>query len=329
MRRKVSLIATVLNEERSVGELLDSILAQARPPDEVVIVDGGSTDGTLDLLSRYQGALPLRILEEAGCAIGRGRNLAIAAAMGEIVAATDAGVRLDPAWLAELVRPFEVEPGASPDVVSGFFLPAPQSLFELAMGATVLPTLQEMDRANFLPSSRSVAFTKEAWHRVGGYPEWLDYCEDLVFDLKLREAGFSFARAPGAVVQFRPRSTLGAFFLQYYRYARGDGKADLWLGRHLLRYAAYGFALLALAEGGRVPFLWLLLFLGGAVYCYPPYRRLVGMAVGLSWSRKLLAAAYVPLIRVMGDLAKMVGYPVGLWWRWRKGAGRSKGGSGR
>ena len=86
--------------------------------------------------------------------------------------------------------------GAAPDVVSGFFLADAATLFETAMGATVLPDLADVDPATFLPSSRSVAFTRQAWQRVGGYPEWLDYCEDLVFDLRLRAAGCRFAFAP-------------------------------------------------------------------------------------------------------------------------------------
>ena len=53
--------------------------------------------------------------------------------------------------------------------------------------------------------SRSVAFTKGAWRRAGGYPEWLDYCEDVVFDLKLRQKFGPFLFVPEAVVHFRPR----------------------------------------------------------------------------------------------------------------------------
>src|SRR3972149_6700460 len=55
----VSLVATVLNESSSIAALLDSILAQERLPDEVVIVDGGSRDGTLEALRSYAGRLPL------------------------------------------------------------------------------------------------------------------------------------------------------------------------------------------------------------------------------------------------------------------------------
>ena len=100
------------------------------------------------------------------------------------------------------------------------------------MGATVLPTVDEVKPESFLPSSRSVAFTKAAWEAAGGYPEWIDYCEDLIFDFRLRDVAGPFAWAPEAVAHFRPRGSLKAFFKQYYRYARGDGKADLWRKKH-------------------------------------------------------------------------------------------------
>ena len=87
---------------------------------------------------------------------------------------------------------------------------------------------------------------------MGGYPEWLDYCEDLIFDLRLRNLVGPFVFAPEALVYFRPRPNLRAFFVQYYRYARGDGKADLWRRRHAIRYLTYLVAApLVAAAGGR------------------------------------------------------------------------------
>jgi len=172
---KVSIIITVKNEENSITRLLDSLKAQTRQPDEIVIVDGGSTDRTVEIIRSYYDALPIKLLVKPGANISQGRNEAIRAASGEIIASTDAGVRLVPNWLESLLRPFEE--GAA--VVSGFFLPDVEGAFETAMGATVLPDLSDINPQKFLPSSRSVAFTKEAWEKVGGYPEWLDYCEDL------------------------------------------------------------------------------------------------------------------------------------------------------
>ncbi|MBN1643133.1 MAG: glycosyltransferase [Anaerolineae bacterium] len=314
----VSVIVTVLNERESIARLLDSLAQQSRTPDEVVIVDGGSRDGTVDLLHARAaaGALPLRVLVRPGANISQGRNAAIEAARGDVIASTDAGVQLTHDWLRALVAPFADE---GVHVVSGVFVADAQTTFEVAMGATVLPSLSELSPDRFLPSSRSVAYRKSAWRAVGGYPEWLDYCEDLVYDLALRARYRTFAYAPQAVVRFRPRPDLRAFFRQYYRYARGDGKADLWRVRHAVRYLTYlalGPALIVLSIAHSP--LWLIaLSLGVALHTWRPYRRLSQAMAGMSLGQKLLAIALVPCIRLVGDVAKMVGYPVGWAWRLR------------
>jgi glycosyltransferase involved in cell wall biosynthesis len=315
---KVSLICTVLNEGTAIERLLESIRHQTCPPDEVIFVDGGSADDTVAILERHAEScpVPIRVIVVPGANISQGRNVAIQAATNLIIAGTDAGVRLDPQWLAELARPFQHQPSAV--AVAGFFVPDPHSVFELAMSATVLPRLEEIDPATFLPSSRSVAFLKSSWQKIGGYPEWLDFCEDLIFDFRLRDEVGQFSFAPGAVVYFRPRSSLKAFFKQYYRYARGDGKADLWRLRHAIRYLTYLMALpLLLGLGAWIsPWWWLLgATLGGVGLFYTPYKRLLAAWPGLSPWQKLQAAAWVPVIRITGDVAKMLGYPAG--WKWR------------
>jgi glycosyltransferase involved in cell wall biosynthesis len=299
----------VLNEAGTLDVLLDSVARQSLPPDEVVIVDGGSTDSTVELLHGWRSRLPLRVIEAPGATISRGRNVAIAATRAEIVAVTDAGVWLEPEWLSHLCEAL----GSDVDVVSGFFCAAPRSTFERALGATTLPEVADVDPERFLPSSRSVVFRRAAWERVGGYPEWLDYCEDLVFDLVLRQAGCRFAFAPNAIAHFRPRPTLRAFFRQYYLYARGDGKADLWRLRHAIRYATYLVASTILLRRSRLA--WLLL-VGGIAYIRRPYTRVQWS--GLTRSQKLVALALVPVIRGVGDVAKMLGYPVGVLWRLRQ-----------
>lgn len=329
---RVSVIATVYNEHSSIQRLLDSLAAQTRPPDEVVICDGGSTDGTAELVESYARQNPpplpnLRLIAAPGANISRGRNLAITAAASPLIAATDAGVRLERTWLANLVAPWEeaaAKGHETPIAAAGFFVPDAEGVFQTAMAATVLPLRDEIDPHRFLPSSRSVAFTKDAWTRAGGYPEWLDYCEDLLFDFAVNaqrpERPTAFAWAPDAVVHFRPRTSLRAFWRQYYHYARGDGKADLWRKRHAIRYATYLVILPALLGHAFFGFFarwlgWLGLLVGIALYCRRPWQRLETLGRDLSASQQLAAAALVPVIRVVGDVAKMVGYPVGRWWR--------------
>ena len=314
MRYTVSIISTVKNEGQSIRRLLDSFVTQTRSPDEVIIVDGGSTDETRDILREYTEArlLPLRVLIREGSNISEGRNAAIAVAQGQIIATTDAGVLLEPTWLEEILDPFEKVENV--DVVGGFFVPDPQTTFETALGATVLPALSDIDPTKFLPSSRSVAYKREAWASLDGYPEWLGYSEDVLFDLALRFRGNRFAFAPAAKVRFRPRSNLRAFWRQYRNYALGDGVALLWTERHIIRYGTYIVALpilLALALTHH-PLWWLALAMGTLLYTRAPYRRLKPYLEGLPWSQKALALCLVPVIRVVGDLAKMAGYPLGL-----------------
>jgi len=186
------------------------------------------------------------------------------------------------------------------------------------MGATVLPQISDINPDTFLPSSRSVAFLKSSWEAAGRYPEWLDYCEDLIFDFRLRNETGNFAFAPQAIVYFRPRSTLPAFIKQYYRYARGDGKADLWRKRHAIRYLSYlvVLPLLVILGGGVSPWWWVIaLILGSAGMLYTPYRRIHSLWGRLSGLEKVKAVYWVPIIRITGDVAKMIGYPVG--WKWR------------
>ena len=328
----VTVIFTVLNEVGTLQTLLDSLAAQTREPDEVVVCDGGSSDGTAALIHAEtdRSRLKLRFLLEPGANISRGRNLAIGAATGEIIACCDAGVRLEPDWLQQITAPFRENevpvpgvfaPPPPPNAVAGFFVPEPRSIFEIALSATTLPVLGEIDTHTFLPSSRSVAFQKSAWQAAGGYPEWLDYCEDLLFDFAIRESSGGFTFAPRAIVHFRPRSTLNAFARQYYLYARGDGKANLWMKRHLVRYATYLIALPAITIGLVLvsPLVLLLLAVGAGLYLRQPYHRLpqVPGFAELPVSRKIQAAALIPLIRFVGDVAKMIGYPVGVLWRAR------------
>lgn len=325
---RVSVVATVYNEGESIRALLDSLLKQTRRPDEIVICDGGSEDETVALLNEYVGKLPgLRIISDAGANISRGRNRAISEANGPVIACTDAGVRLDPKWLERLITPFEEgvdAEGGRVEAVGGFFVPEVSGLFQLAMAATVLPHVKEIEPSRFLPSSRSVAYTKALWQRAGGYPEWLDYCEDLVFDLRIavEKEEPAFAWAPQAVAYFRPRTDLKSFWVQYYRYARGDGKADLWRMRHAIRYATYLILIPALLGhalwGQDARWLgWAGLIAGGAVNCARPWWRMRQLARGFSLLELIQAAVWVPIIRLVGDAAKIAGYPAGLQWRRR------------
>ncbi len=316
----VSVIITVRNEARSIDACVRSIVDQTHAPDEVVVVDGGSTDGTLERL-RALAAVDARIRVYAvpGANISAGRNSAVGHAAGPIIAVTDAGTVLRPDWLAHLVRPLEAD--ESIGVSAGFYEAGGHTFFERCLSTVITTQLWEVDPARFLPSSRSVAFRKEWWSRVGGYPEWLRHCEDLVFDMALKRAGAPFVFAPDAIVSWNARPTLGRFFRQYVEYARGDAQASLWPRRHAIRYTAYivGCVLVALAAKG----IWWalpLLAIGAAVYLSRFVRRLWHRPPDSGVGARIGALALLPVIVMTGDIAKMLGYAQG--WGSRLAHGR-------
>ena len=305
----VAVCATVLNESRDAGALVDSLRSQLRAPDELVIVDGGSSDGTAEVLREALADVPgAQVIDAPGANISAGRNLAVRATQAEFIAFTDAGIMRSPEWLGALIDAAEQAPSAAG--AFGYILAAPGNTVESAIGAVGLPSVGEIDPAHYPPSGGSVLLRRQWFERVGGFPEWLDYGEDLWLDRRIWAAGGWFVHAPGADVRNRPRSSLPAFFRQYYHYASGDGRAGMLGRRHAARFAAYAVGL-ALARRPTWVRTALLMFLG-----YRYVRRPIERARRLPGSGPA-APALVPLVRVVGDVAKMSGYVAGCWRRLR------------
>jgi len=244
--RGISLICTVKNEEDSIEQLLDSIICQSIKPDEVVIVDGGSTDETLSLIvnHRIMKILPVKLIEQHAN-ISKGRNIAISLSEFEIIASTDGGCKLDENWLEKITAPF-VDPNTH--IVSGVYLPLYTTNFEKIASMIIFPDINKLSQESFLPSSRSIAFRKNIWAIVGGYPESLETAEDTLFDLRIKHLGFKFKLVRDAIVYWRVRSHNWRIFKQYYRYAKGEGLELLFTGRYVMRYLSYLLMLVLISE---------------------------------------------------------------------------------
>ena len=299
---KVSLIATVLNADEHIGAFLASVAAQTRVPDEVIVVDGGSTDGTAERLRAAEG---ITVIETPGANIARGRNLAIAAASHEAIAVADADCAYRPEWLAALLEPLE----SGADVAMGWTEPVIDSLLDACVSSLGFPlTADQVDAATFMPSARSVAFRRETIDAVGGYPEWLAIGEDMWVNHRWRERAFDMRMAPNAVAHWHPRSSLADIWRQYARYARGDGQGGMYPERHALRFAVYSGLIAALASRRAWPKL---LALGGAAaYVRDPVVR--ARARVATDRDRALATALVPALLAFTDAAKMCGYILGL-----------------
>ncbi len=218
---KVSMIATVLNEKNTIKDFMKSVLNQTGKPDEFVVVDGGSNDGTFEILKKYSNERKwIKVLQVKRASVGRGRNFAIEKSKNEIIACTDAGCILDKRWLRNIIKPFERK---GVDVSVGIYKPLYKNDFEYFQGQLAVPKMEKIDTPSRM-STRSLAFKKSAWENVGGFPD-LVTGEDTLFQLNLKKAGYRYEFAKDAIVYWRMRKNWNTFAKQFYKYGVGDRKS--------------------------------------------------------------------------------------------------------
>jgi len=217
------MIMTTFNEASNIGGLLEDLCNQTYCPDEFLVVDGGSTDGTLEVIESQESSLAsagitLRVLSRPGVNIAAGRNIAITEAAHDVICVSDAGCRLESTWCERITRPLRDDDA---DLVGGFYRPVAHTRFQRVLAGL---TVASKPPRGFMPSSRSIAFRREVWEKAGAYPEWLPWGEDTLFNERCLQAGARYVVAGDACVHWEVRPNLQAALKQFYRYAWGDGR---------------------------------------------------------------------------------------------------------
>lgn len=304
-RRTIAVCCTVRNAASDCVQLVADLEAQVTSFDfKAVIVDGASTDQTLSTLRRLAASSKVELeIDELAGNISAGRNRAIEIAGTDVVVTVDAGTRLPPNWLEQLAGP--VLAGQS-CFTAGFFVPPPDATgWHAAISASIVPYETEFRREEVLPSARATAFLREDWALLGGYPEFLDHTEDLVFYQNLKELRGAPRWIFEAAVVWDTRDSLRSFYRQYRLYARGDAIAGIYSRRHAVRYSFYLAILGAWIFGPRVG---LIVSTTGLILAIRrPIRRMGSHVATRDWplARKL---AYALAVQVCGDAGKMAGY---------------------
>jgi len=273
--RPVSIIATELNEIGDIARVVESLLAQVPPAAEIVIVDGGSTDGTWEWLSNTAAREPRLIaIRDESCSlkhsagpVSRGRNVAIAAAKSPVIACADAGCTYAPDWVRNLTR--KIAAGEAEYALGGTSLdPEQHSVWDVASAPFFSIRLSPLEPTKSC-TARSMAFTRDLWQRLGGFPEHVLVGEDTLFDLEARRQ-----TQPDFVIDakafYRPLNNFRMACRQMKRYAISDGQAGVrWI--RLFRNAAR--CLLQLAALAALPWTTLPLFAVILLECWYAFRR--------------------------------------------------------
>jgi len=226
---KVSIIIPTKNNADILEKCLESIRNLDYPRDEVevIVVDGHSTDGTVEIAERYG----CRVVYEDVGTIGGARNIGVEHSRGDYIVFTDADCVVDRDWLKNLIREFKDEriasvggPNITPEddtefakcvgVVLGF-LSKPGARYAFNTGKVI--------EIYHNPTCNS-AYRKTVFQEVGGFNPKLITCDDEELDYRIRKRGYRILFTPYARVYHYRRPTWKRFAKMAWSYGIGRGQ---------------------------------------------------------------------------------------------------------
>lgn len=308
-KEMISLIVTVYNEEETIEHLLDSIVHQTRIPDEVIIVDGGSSDRTVEKIKLkinefIKKKIDIKVFIKRGNR-AVGRNEAIRKAKGTIILVSDAGCILDKKWIETITKPFQ---NSSVDVVGGYYKGLAKTVFQKCLVPYVLVMPERVDENNFLPATRSMAFTKNIWEQVGGFPEKYSYNEDYVFAKSLKKAGAKTIFEKKAIVYWIPRKNIFEAFWMFYKFSFGDVQAGIIRPKVVLIFARY-IIFISIIIFSFILSSSFFLLTGTLIFLYFFWAVYKNYTYIKDWR----AVFILPSLQITSDLAVMIGSFVGFF----------------
>ena len=225
----ISVVVTVRNEEKRIGNLLDSLMVQDAPF-EVVITDAYSTDRTVDVVKEYAERFDNIHLYMKGGTRGVGRNYAVKKAEGDVVAFVDGDCIANPFWLKEIQRSLE---DTGTEVVAGKTINLGYAPFA------------ELERVELVKSgfdvtfpSCNLAYSRDLFQDIRGFDPQFMTAEDIDLNYRAVSVGASIVHNENAIIYAMARDTFMGFFKQAFW--NGFGRKQLTL-KHGNLWDRYSF----------------------------------------------------------------------------------------
>jgi cellulose synthase/poly-beta-1,6-N-acetylglucosamine synthase-like glycosyltransferase len=240
----VSLVVPTLNEASGITALLESIHAQTYPISQVVIADGGSTDGTRELVAADPRVV---LVDNPRRHAAAGRNIALEFCSAEWVLFTDGDCRPKRDWAARLMA---ARNGADVVGVGGRLMAEPRTVFERVCAQTLLGAILRHEAGSRPVVTKGLggalvtancAYRRDILQRVGGFDErFSNFGEDidLMFRVLDLQAGTLLHTADAVVIGDMP-ATLTATVHKWRQY----GMASSYLNKYHYRRTSIDFGL--------------------------------------------------------------------------------------
>ena len=201
----ISIIITTRNEERHIGDLLDSLVVQEKPI-EIIIVDSDSEDSTQEIVEGYIKKYDFIELYVKGGTRGESRNYAVKKSKGEVIAFVDADCIVNPFWIKEIRKSIK-----EAEIVAGKTILIGYDPFE-DLGRVEL-YYKGFDLT--FPSC-NLAYKKHVFEEIKGFDPWFMTAEDIDLNYRAINAGYTLKYNENAIVYHRARSTFLSFFKQAF-----------------------------------------------------------------------------------------------------------------
>ncbi len=312
----VTIAMPCLDEAGFVEACLRSVRAQTYPSDrlEILMADGGSTDGTREILARLAAEDPrIRVVDNPDRYQAPGLNRLLERAKGEVFVRMDVHCEYAPDYVAKCVEVLE-RTGA--DNVGGAQRCRGRSEFEKAVCAALGSPLgmggaayRSPDNEGFVDTVFLGAFRRAALLRLGGWDPGAITNEDAELNQRLVDQGGRIYLSRVIVVHYTPRGSLPALARQYFRYGQGRARTLRKHGRFLTLRPALPF--LALCTG--LLLVVVLPWTNAALYAAAlAVATVLGESIRVGWKGgvRRVAAAALALPTIV--LAHGIGFAAGL-----------------
>lgn len=215
---EISIVIPAYNAQDTIADCIEAVLAQsATDPLEIIVVDDGSTDRTIEIVTDFSPRVKLVRQEHKGAAAAR--NTGIEAASGGIILFTDADCKPAPTWAATLASVIR----ANADGAKGTYRTNQRSLTARFVQAEYESKYRRMaklaarqHRIDFI-DTYSAAYSRDALLEVGGFDESILAVEDQELSFRLAKRGYNLQFAPDAVVYHTHADTPGKYLRKKFR----------------------------------------------------------------------------------------------------------------